>query len=380
MSIQNLALKTVDELRVLARKNGYTGAKMLSLKKPDLVHLIETGEYRDEIKKIEFSKSESSSNQTFDLAKIIAGAVQDHLKVNTIESVDEDRVKEIVRQVIKEESVDLETVRNLVEEALGSAIKTIEVKTPTGKMKEIGMQHEIFETVLDWVTEGENVWLYGEAGSGKTHLAESISKALDVPFFAQSVTSQTTKSDLFGYMDANGKYVPSHFYNAYKTGGVFCLDEVDNGNANVINLLNAATSNGHAFFPNGRVDKHKDFRLIACANTIGDGASRQYIGRNAIDAATKTRFVFLKMDTDWNLVKNLIEVNFGKKGIEYYNKCMKVRDSISSMRLTNIMLTSRTVFQGVKKYVQGKDFNQILDAVLFKGCDESTKQRLTNTI
>ncbi len=377
ISSEALHEKKVDELRKLARQRaketGVSSVAVQSLVKPELIHFIETGEMPIEEANTEQPNNNHNNNSNGDLAAMIADSIQSYIKVPQQE-LDIEQVKDLITCEVDKIKNDFQnTLEGVISELKENEVKKIEVTLPDDKKIDVGRQHKLFEEMLNLVQSKLNIWLYGESGSGKTHLAESIAKALDLNFRAQSVTAQTTKSDLFGYMDANGKYVESGFYEIYKNGGVFCLDEVDNGNANVLNLLNAATSNGFAEFPCGRVQKHENARFIACANTIGDGANRQYIGRNALDAALKNRFVFVEMDTDWQLVKYIATEKWGDKGLEMYNKVQDLRETIKKLNLTNVIATSRTVFDGASMLSLDVNMDLVLDRVFFKGCDKNTK-------
>ena len=101
-----------------------------------------------------------------------------------------------------------------------------------------------------------------------------------------------------GYMDATGDYVRTAFRNAFEHGGVFLFDEVDNGNANALGVVNSALANGSMAFPDGMVKRHPDFLCVASANTYGRGADRQYVGRQALDAAFMDRFEVIHVDYD----------------------------------------------------------------------------------
>ena len=50
----------------------------------------------------------------------------------------------------------------------------------------------------------KNLMFVGEAGSGKTKLAGDIAEALKLQFYPFSVGLQTTKSDLLGFVNAQG--------------------------------------------------------------------------------------------------------------------------------------------------------------------------------
>jgi cobaltochelatase CobS len=150
-----------------------------------------------------------------------------------------------------------------------------------------------------------NLYLHGPAGTGKSFIAEQIANALDLPFGCMSFCGQSTKTDLVGYMDAHGKYVSTVFYDIYKNGGIFCLDEMDAANPNLINLLNGGLAGGQMSFPCGMVKRHPDFVCVASANTFGTGSTEQYIGRNPLDAASLDRFQKVTIDYCQNLERGL---------------------------------------------------------------------------
>ena len=126
--------------------------------------------------------------------------------------------------------------------------------------------------VLTLLANGENVYLYGPAGSGKNVMCEQLAKALGVPFYYQNTIM--TKFDVTGYKNATGEYEPTEFYKAWTGGGLYMLDEIDNAQAEGLVTLNAALANGYYSFPGvGLIKKHPDFRCIAAGNTNGEGAT-----------------------------------------------------------------------------------------------------------
>lgn len=151
-----------------------------------------------------------------------------------------------------------------------------------------------------------HVWLVGPAGSGKSAMAANAAAELNLPYASLSVCGQTTKTDLLGYLNAQGVYQTTCFRQAYEQGGLFCLDEVDNGNANVLAVINSALSNSVCTFPDKTVTRHPNFIVIACANTFGLGAQAGYVGRTQIDAATLDRFFFIEIPYDDGLEMHII--------------------------------------------------------------------------
>jgi cobaltochelatase CobS len=198
----------------------------------------------------------------------------------------------------------------LIQEALGEigALPTrVEVKRPDGEVRKVeGLAHSVLPDIIKILALGENILMVGPAGTGKSHIGKQASEALDTPFYAMSVGPTMLESKLLGYMDATGNFVPTAFYEWTKKGGVFLLDEVDNGNPSVLNVLNSALSNKFVLFPNGElVELHESCLCIAAANTYGTGPDRAYVGRQALDAAFRDRFAVVDVPVDLALEQAL---------------------------------------------------------------------------
>lgn len=174
-----------------------------------------------------------------------------------------------------------------------------------GTSKDVGVHHNELPRLIRLASTREHLYLHGPAGTGKSHLAWQIAEALDLPFACMSFCGQSTKSDLLGYMDAHGNYIATPFYEIYKNGGVFCLDEMDAANPNLINLLNGGLAGKMMSFPCGMVSRHPDFICVASANTFGTGSTEQYIGRNPLDAASLDRFQKITIDYCTKLERSL---------------------------------------------------------------------------
>jgi len=174
----------------------------------------------------------------------------------------------------------------------------IRVVPAKGKPIKIEKAHPMLSDVLDWFSLDENVYLVGGAGTGKTTLAEQAAKALKMDFYAHGAIFESFQ--LFGFVDANGKYHNTPFYNACKGGGVCLFDELDSGYPAPLNSINQAIENGYVVFPNGEtiiIDRNKT-KFIGAANTIGLGATRQFVGRNPLDGAFLDRFKQVDIDYD----------------------------------------------------------------------------------
>jgi energy-coupling factor transporter ATP-binding protein EcfA2 len=201
----------------------------------------------------------------------------------------------------KPATLDPEQVRAIVSEEVGRlAPRRVIIEAPQPVELAPGDHlHPMFEKVLRLCRAGLNVMLVGPAGSGKTTLAAQVAKAMQLPFSTNSCSAGMSESQLAGWLLPTGEggrfgYVASPFVTAYEGGGLHLFDEMDAADANTLVFLNAAFANGHMSIPQRfeapTVARHAQAVLMAACNTFGTGASTQYVGRNAIDAATLDRF------------------------------------------------------------------------------------------
>lgn len=255
--------------------------------------------------------------------------------------------------------------------ALAEAVRPIEIHTENSVKKVAGVQHNQFENLLKIVGTGQAVLLVGPAGTGKSHAAEVVAESLDLAYHAISVGSQTSKSDLVGYMTATGGYVRTQFREAYEHGGLFLLDEADAGNSNVLILLNAALSNGRMAFPDQMVNAHPRFRMVATANTYGNGASRQYVGRNQLDAATLDRFATLAWDIDDKIEESL--AGKGKDAKRWLTVVRAVRQRVLSELDLRVVISPRATQRGALLLEAGMHFDDVMRIALTGNIPDSSR-------
>lgn len=189
---------------------------------------------------------------------------------------DEDRVMELIRQHIKPAEVTIKMMQ---------ADKVSVIK---------GTKHPKLATLAKVLScrmlNGfhVNTWLYGPTGSGKSHAAKQIADAMKLKFYSHGALSMDHQ--LMGYKDGAGKYHTTAFRQCFEFGGVGLLDECDSWDPAVTLSLNGALANDVVSFPDGMVKRHKDSIFIAAGNTVGQGATIEFVGRNKLDAAFMSRF------------------------------------------------------------------------------------------
>ncbi|MFE9840164.1 AAA family ATPase [Streptomyces goshikiensis] len=202
----------------------------------------------------------------------------------------------------------LRTVREEVAKAYAEATPTvIEVSLPGRRPVRVrAATHRALPELLTALHARCHVLLVGPAGTGKSMLAKHAADALGLELQALSLGPTTPMSKVFGYFDAHGHYHDTPFRRAFEHGGLMLLDELDNGHPGLLGELNQALALRTCAFADGMVTAHEDFRLVATGNTYGHGGDHQYVGRQALDAATLDRFVVIDVPIDQRLEYRLV--------------------------------------------------------------------------
>jgi cobaltochelatase CobS len=239
-------------------------------------------------------------------------------------------------------------------------------------VKVSGTVHPVFGKVLRWLSAGCKVYLVGPAGCGKTTLASQCAEALGVPFY--STGQVLSEHQVTGFVDAAGNYHTTPFRQAFEHGGLWLADEMDGWSPEALLAANAALANGHASFPDSpeMVAAHPDFYVIAAANTWGNGADREYVGRNQLDASTLDRFVSISMDYD-----KALELEMAGQYREYLNLVWKVRDNVAKLHKRGMIVGTRKVLFGVKGMAAGFTAQEVVSDLLRGNMDAADWDKVT---
>lgn len=153
------------------------------------------------------------------------------------------------------------------------------------------------DDVKAYIAADEPVLLIGPAGTGKSTIVEQAANEMGMDFY--SMGSMQFIHNLEGFIDANGVYHATEFFNAFTKGGVLNLDEIFGNSNEVLVKLNGALAQRAYDFPGqGRIKAHPDFRITATDNTNGKGGDGQYV-REKADASSLNRFE-AKIFVDYN--------------------------------------------------------------------------------
>jgi hypothetical protein len=232
----------------------------------------------------------------------------------------------------------------------------------------------IVSKIVSDLLEGNNVYLLGKAGTGKTYLAEAVAKSvLGQPVYMINCSQWTSPIEIRGGQTIEG-YQEGLLIEAWAKGGVLILDELPKLDPNTAGLLNAALAEAAAqpkydengvviestipTLTNGRGDvikKGQDqsddslkyrFCVIATGNTDMMNVGNKYSGNNRQDYSLVDRFAGSYYTLEQNTLQEM------KLTYPYvFNVCNAIRqflnekDAIQSISLRTMLNFNRTYEQ-----------------------------------
>lgn len=312
-----------------------------------------TKKLTDEIKE-EAKKYSTDVEETVELP--------DNATVEEIEKAITDNEKEAEKAVESvTEASETETTELPFDDETTETAEETEIEfTADGFVKHY--QYNLINTVLNCDL---NVFLVGEAGTGKSTVLEQIAKENGWQFFSTNAIQQEYK--LTGFIDAGGNYHDTQFYKAAtcKDECIFFIDEIDASIPEVLTLLNTAIANGYFEFPVGKVHFNK-IHFVAAGNTVGSGADDNYTGRMVLDMASLDRFQIIDFDYDEKIETYLAN---GNKALVQFIRSMRQQAREKGIRA---VFSYRAII-ATRKLLDAKvTLENILKISVFKGLDKDT--------
>jgi len=302
------------------------------------------------------------------------------MRLNTIiegdSGVNEDEVKRIVSEELDNVSINYDMLDSSLKAIIskggsGGGTMTIQsyiggnvVSTSAGKVR------KLFEVLLSDVESGNNSYLYGGAGTGKTFIAKQLAKALNYKIVVVNCNQFTSPLELIGGQTIEG-YQEGKLTRAWGNldlgmnpkgepynGALLLLDELPKIDPNTAGVLNDALSTikdpktrnqktGAMMSPiiqNGRGEdiEMKNIYIMATGNSLLNEADKDYEANYKQDLSLQDRFsgcmykVYIDYDFELNQIMRNIEVEGKIMNLTFlWNYLIQLREAIVQLGFTN---------------------------------------------
>jgi hypothetical protein len=235
----------------------------------------------------------------------ILSTLQMLMKSGTGTGVDSAAVRDLIEKYLKTDKVKLnELDQSILDEIKKNQIVKLEIPNfpkPITVGKDVA-EIPNFYNIIDDVLAGNNVYLIGEAGGGKTFTAVRVSETLNRLYVTLNCSQYTSPLEILGGQSVDG-FKQGKLVDCWKNGKILILDEMPKLDPNTAGLLNDAlakstkTKLDSTEFINSAdadeppIQRNKDFAVIATGNIYPNEAPPpQYRGNNQQDLSLLDRF------------------------------------------------------------------------------------------
>jgi cobaltochelatase CobS len=219
--------------------------------------------------------------------------------------VDSPTVRAIIKEYLGDEKVKLnELDKSVLEEIKKNQIVVLDIPAFGKKIEVNSKVSRIpnFYQILDDVLAGNNVYLIGEAGGGKTFTAEMVAKILQREYVTLNCSQYTSPLEILGGQSIEG-FKEGKLIDCWKNGKILILDEMPKLDSNTAGLFNdaLAKSSKTRAGADARINsanpeeppipRANDFAVIATGNIYpNEPPAPQYRGNNQQDLSLLDRF------------------------------------------------------------------------------------------
>jgi hypothetical protein len=300
--------------------------------------------------------------------------------------VDKKKVEEILTDRFKTLKIGKKNLDSTILDLIGKTQtvqivnwQNVKVKTSDGKKR------KIFDIILSDFEAGNNVYLYGGAGTGKTFIAGQISKALNYKLVTLNCNQFTSPLDIVGgqtiegYQEGRLTYAFGNLWDVNEvnpntgkpySGALLLLDELPKLDPNTAGVLNDGLSkikdpierseSGREIMPTitngrGQVISKKNIFVVATGNSLLNEADVNYEANFKQDLSLQDRFAGstyeLIIDPQYELDNIMSNIKVGDEITSFtfiFNFLFKLRTSIEKNNFTSRAFVSQRLMVSMR--------------------------------
>ena len=300
--------------------------------------------------------------------------------------VDKKKVEEILTDRFKTLKIGKKNLDSTILDLIGKTQtvqivnwQNVKVKTSDGKKR------KIFDIILSDFEAGNNVYLYGGAGTGKTFIAGQISKALNYKLVTLNCNQFTSELNIVGgqtiegYQEGRLTYAFGNLWDVNEvnpntgkpySGALLLLDELPKLDPNTAGVLNDGLSkikdpierseSGREIMPTitngrGQVISKKNIFVVATGNSLLNEADVNYEANFKQDLSLQDRFAGstyeLIIDPQYELDNIMSNIKVGDEIASFtfiFNFLFKLRNSIESNNFTSRAFVSQRLMVSMR--------------------------------
>ena len=260
--------------------------------------------------------------------------------------------------------------------------RVIEVKQSgevTGRVE--GLSHSCMPRLLQLMARRRHSYLYGPAGTGKTHAAIQAAGALNLTASVMTMPGIQSPTRLFGFEDAQGRYVPTVFAERWRNGGVLIADELDRIIPQVGASLNSALENGYVVLGGECVPCHPDFVLVGTGNTDLRGATIDYTAAMPQDYALAARFAFVHWPIDEDVERELAAHHLpSAQAVALQRYMSALRSACRALSVDKVLCGPRETMRIAEDVSHGASYNEAFASFVRRGLEDELWSSLVDRV
>jgi cobaltochelatase CobS len=274
--------------------------EVLNAKKAELASMQE-----DELKVSKTRKPRESKSSDNDAITAILATLNQYMQSSSGTGMDSESVRGMISEYLTKNKINLSDLDSSVLDEIKKN-QTVILSIPSLSLKiEISKKYSNIPNlypIIDDVLAGNNVYLIGEAGGGKTYAAEVVAKLLERQYSTINCSQYTSPTEIVGGQTIEG-YREGKLIDAWKNGKVLILDEMPRLDPNTAGLFNDALAKSSKTKPSSEakinstnpkdppIERNDKFALIATGNIYPNTPPpSKYKANNQQDLSLLDRF------------------------------------------------------------------------------------------